>query len=576
MPRRRPEPPEKSKAIVASSTAYSGVQKMARAYYPDKSWQRECYRHYSICGEARFGAQFFGHAVSRALLFASASDGTVLTSGPTYDAVNDLFKGPNGQRQVLEAMGLHLTIAGECYLIGRTVDNRDVWEVASVLEVTESTGTWYVDYGGGKIELTAEDVVIRIWRPNPSKHNEADSPFRTMLPILREIEWLTRHVFAQISSRLAGAGILFLPQGITFPPAPGQAGVESLNEADAFMQSLGSAMMEPIEDPGNPSSVVPHVAMVPGDQIDQVKLLNFWSNLDSETKSLRQEAISRFALGMDLPPEQILGMSSNPGTGGGNSNGVSHWGAWQIEEATIKMHVEPMLDLISNAVTVSYLRPVVGEDTTDLLGFSTEKLRLRPDRSKEAFELWDRGVLATHRLLEENGFSEKDLPEEAEFKRWLLVKIASGSATPEQVQAALGALGVPLAVAVETPSAPELMPAPSLVDHPTNPRTPGEESALLAAADALVYRALERAGNRLRQAGVKPPGIPSYETHTMIKVNGNASQLMADAWSCADRVLDGIADPQRIVPMLESYCQGLLVSGTPHSKDRLAKWMVGQ
>ena len=33
-----------------------------------------------------------------------------------------------------------------------------------------------------------------------------------MLPILSEIEYLTRHIFAQVQSRLAGAGVFEIPQ----------------------------------------------------------------------------------------------------------------------------------------------------------------------------------------------------------------------------------------------------------------------------------------------------------------------------------------------------------------------------
>lgn len=575
MPRRRSTPASSAPSLVASSALFTGKGRSsgAFAYQYNKEWQKECYRHYHICGEARFAATFFGHAVSRAVLFAQDRDGNPLTEGESADVLAAMFAGINGQKQILNAVGLHLTVAGECYLVGRTINDQETWEVASVLEMKTKGDTWYIDYGNNvTVDLTEADPVIRIWTPNPSGGQEADSPFRTLLPILREIEWVTRHVFAQIQSRLAGAGLLFMPQGVTFPPPPGQNGKAApANDADAFMQTLGDAMMKPIEDPSDPSALVPPVVMIPGDQIDSVKLMHFWSELDAESKELRSEAIRRFALGMDLPPEQILGMSSNGGTGGGTSNGVSHWGAWQIEEATIKMHIEPKLDVIVQALTISYLRNVV-EGTTDSVGYSTEKLRLRPDRSKEAFELWDRGVLSTRTLLLENGFTEADLPSTEEFKTWLLVKIASGSATPEQVQAALTELGVPLAVPELQAPTRESRPTPSLDEHPTKPRTPAE-SALLAACDALVYRALERAGNRIRAKGVSPRGARAYEVHTVVQVNGDAAALMEDAWSCGPQVLAGIGDPKKILPALNAYCLGLLTTGTAHSKQRLAEWM---
>jgi hypothetical protein len=309
--------------------------------------------------------------------------------------------------------------------------------------------------------------------------------------------------------------------------------------------------------------------------------MHFWSELDGKALEMRQAAISRFADGMDLPREQILGMSSNSGTGGGNSNGVSHWGAWQIEESTIKFHIEPMLELICNALTIGYLRPLT-EDTEPFLTYSTARLRLRPDRSKESIELYDRGLLKAEVPIKENGFTPDQMPDESEFKFWVLKKIAMGSATPEQVQAALSLIGIDLPVAEpeQQEKAPaELPPAPSLEDHPEKPRTPEERSdselpALLAASDALVWRALERAGNRIRQkAGVKPPGVPAYEIHTLYQCNGDAGEFLEDAWSCAPQVLDGIADVDTTIQTLNSYCRALLSEQQPHSRSRLEEWL---
>jgi len=60
---------------------------------------------------------------------------------------------------MLESIGIHLTIAGECYLIGRTTrtededgniyDQGEVWEIVSVLEVKVTGTNWSIDYGDG-------------------------------------------------------------------------------------------------------------------------------------------------------------------------------------------------------------------------------------------------------------------------------------------------------------------------------------------------------------------------------------------------------------------------------------------
>jgi len=580
MPRTRKQPRDPvvipTTALVASSTRYPG--KAARIYQPRQDWQRECYRHYAICGEARFAARFFGHAVSRALLKTAVIEVGVVKetpAGPAADALDMLFNGQDGQTQMLDAIGVHLTIAGECYLVGRSVEGVDVWEIVSIIEMQVTGTSWIISYGDGlpPVELSESDVVIRIWLPSPAKRIEADSPFRSLLPLLGEIEYLTRHVFAQITSRLAGAGILLMPQGMSFPPPPDANGAarETANDADAFMLTLADAMLTPIQDPGSPAAMVPIVVTAPDEAIDKPRLLTFWSELDSNAMVLRDEAIRRFALGMDLPPEQVLGMASNGGTGGGNSNGVSHWGAWQIEEATIKLHIEPMLDVIVNALTMGYLRPALGDDTGALVVYDSSALRLRPDRSKEAMELYDRGLISAEALLRENGFDLDDMPAAEEFKRWLLVKVASGSSTPEQVQAALGMLGVNLGTLVAQEIPRQAPPPPSLEDHPSRPRTP--PAALVAASEALVFRALERAGNRMRNTTSRPPGVPAFETHVYVKPNGNCERLLEDAWSCAPQVLDGIADAETVIPVLDSYCHALLTEQSAHRRDRLVNWL---
>ena len=250
------------------------------------------------------------------------------------------------------------------YLVGRQVEGVDTWEIVSCLEMVVSGNNWQINYGSGipAVTLTEQDVVIRIWLPSPG------APDRGRLPVPRAAADPVRDRVAHPArvrpDHLAAGGQRHPadapgddlppppetqnPDGTTTPASPA-------NDADAFMASLADAMMAPIEDPSSPSAIVPIVVTAPDDVIDKPRLLTFWSELDAASMGLRNEAIRRFALGMDLPPEQVLGMS---GTSTGASSGtVSHWGAWQVEESTIKLHIEPMLDVIVNALTVGYLRP---------------------------------------------------------------------------------------------------------------------------------------------------------------------------------------------------------------------------
>lgn len=630
--RKVPTPVVPSNSLVASAVRYSGS--VPRLYTGSQNWQRECYRHYRICGEARFAANFYGNALSRATLGVGTRGTSGVkwaTDGQGKALLDQLFNGRYGQAQMLKSIGVHLAIAGECYLVGRSVKGTeyaepgDLWEILSVEEISVTGKKWSIKYDDktAPIELADSDVVIRIWMPDPAQRMQADSPFRSLLSILKEIEWSTLSIFAQNSSRLTGAGLLVMPQGMTFPPPPDINGVpqEYANEADGFMMALANGMMQAIDDPSSPAARVPLIVTAPGEHINDIRLIHFWSELDAQSIEQRAEAIRRFALGMDLPPEQILGMSSNGGTGGGTSNGVSHWGAWQIEEATIKMHIEPMLDVVANALTVSYVRPLVPETQEEVV-YDTAALRLRPDRSKEAMELGDRGLLKPSVVLRENGFDPvTDMTDPEELKQWLLRKVASGSATPEQVGAALKELGVDLPMpegyggAAQLPQPPSVSetededdteyedgddeywdyyirngrryrrrkpqrqarPDPSLEDHPTRPRTPAESSALVAACDGLVWRALEKAGNRVLNSGVRgknrDKSIEPTEFYLQTQVNGEGPELLDNAFAYAPRILGEIEEFDKVVTSLRDYCLVLFATQTPHSRQTLAEWL---
>ena len=215
-------------SMVASATRYPG--KAARIYQPHQDWQTECYRHYGICGEARFAAKFFGHAVSRAVAAQPPHivDGQAgrrptpvrpPTPWPTCSTARD------GQTQMLDSHR-HPPHHRRRVLPGRPPGRRR-W----------TPGRSSPSGDGGRRRPPGRSTTATACPPSNSprttwssgsgcrtrrKRIEADSPFRALLPILSEIEWLTRHVFAQITTRLAGRGILFMPQGMSFPPPPDQ------------------------------------------------------------------------------------------------------------------------------------------------------------------------------------------------------------------------------------------------------------------------------------------------------------------------------------------------------------------
>jgi hypothetical protein len=563
------------KALVASAVRMPGD--VSRVYRKNADWQGEAWRHYDNCGELRYASNWQANVLSRATLHAAkrTPEGILASKeGPAVDAMVDLFDGPDGQSQMLSAIGLHLFVAGECYLVGRKPDPtrsergaEDIWEIVGTEEMKHRGRRWSIDYGDGKppLELGDDAVILRIWRPHPRKRIEADSPVRAVIGILSELEYLSRHIMAQITSRLAGAGLLMLPSSISFPTPPAGSNLpEGANSADIFMATLGESMMTPIKDPGDPSAIVPIVVTAADDAIDKTKHITFWSELNGTAIEMRTEAIRRLALGLDMPPEVLLGTAN-----------LNHWGAWQMDESSIKAHTEPLLELITNALTIGYLQPIT-EDPDDVVAYDTSALRLRPNRSKEAVELYDRGELDGEALRRETGFSEDDAPSADEFKNWMLRKVASGSTTPEQVADALVALGV-LGIRAESTTPPtEGRPAPSLVEHPDYGPPDQQAASLYAMSEVLVYRALERAGNRLRSLKQVRPACSAADTYLLLPTQpGELDRVMEDAWGCIPRVLPLLPEYQRnvVTKALDAYTRYLLVEQKPHTRDAMVRFL---
>src|SRR5690606_16154287 len=299
--------------------------------------------------------------------------------------------------------------------------------VAASRRVQLRSGVWYLDNKA----LPDTALVIRQWREHPVENGMATSPSRAALPILSEIERLTMHVAAQVDSRLASAGILFLPREMTFNVTPQQnadGSTSSSGSADKFVKTLQDVMATAIANRDTAEALVPIVVTADGEVLDKAHHMTFWSELDNQAIELRTEAIRRLALSMDMPPEVLTGQSD-----------ANHWTAWAIDESAIKSHTEPLLNQIANDIAIGYLRPLLEADGMDPaeaatygVGVDTSEMRLRPNRSQEALELWDRGVLSDETLLTETGFhAVDDLPTDAQRALWLTTKVATASTTAD-------------------------------------------------------------------------------------------------------------------------------------------------
>lgn len=589
MARRRDPEPTPPNGFVASAVRLPPVSR--RAAGRTEGWMNAAWDNYNTVGELRFVANWVGNVMSRARLVAAHKDGQTLVplfDGPAAEVMDAYYGGFQGQAQMLNLTGVHLTVAGECFHVALNGGEED-WAVLGTGKVSQSgTGPKakvYADWGDGKKLLGPSDLAVRVWTPHPLDPYLADSPTRPNLSTLAEIRYLNEHVQAQLTSRLAGAGILMLPSEIQFPNT--QAADPAASVADVFMSVLGEAMMTPIQDRSNASAIVPIVVTAPGESLEKVQHLTFWTELDDAAIAMREAAVKKLALGLDTPPEVLLGLAD-----------VNHWSGWLADEAAVKAHLEPRLSVVTHAITEAYLRPALEDSVPDPENFyvmaDTSDIRLRPNRSREAIELYDRGELSGQAVRRETGFQPDDMPSDEEMRFWLLRKIATGSTSPEQTQAALDLLGASLGPVAgqEGPERSSRGDRRSLDQHPdVGPPDAGEsqdremwpsrQAALLAASEVLVHRALELAGNRLCNGRAKTTELgqcPAHERYMLEQ--GNPDKMLEGAWDYAVAVLDGYTpEPSEVVAVLDFYVRGLIASQRPYNRTTLTlllrQWQHG-
>lgn len=602
MPRPNTTESAPMQALTAAAIAYPGKGRSSSAQRSGKpeSWQTQAWKFYDEVGELRYGANWIANVGAQSLLYAGRRDetGNIVRSEPASPearALEEFFGGVEGQRGMLRSMGLHLTVAGEGYLIARApfegeeVEGKSIgpdgtiYECLGTEEIAYSGDAWrVVRPDGSRVALETEDVVIRVWLPHPKDHSKADSPVRGILGTLAEIRLYDAHIKAQATSRLTGGGVLLLPSEMTLTPPKemldeSDSSLGTPGTADVFMWTLIKAMETAKDTNGSPASVAPIVLTGPGEHIKDATLLQFWSDLDEKVIEMRQDAIVRLARGMDLPPEIFLGTGE-----------MNRWGAWQVEESSIKAHVEPVLAIITTSITVNFLRIGTGIPNA-VVEADTSKLRLRPNRSKEAVELYDRGVLNREALIRETGFAPEDLSDDEELRRWILLQMIKSSWSPDQAQQAAKELGVDLKVPLQDNAPRQARPTPSLSEHPVRDRPKDsrsdadhdhekdmERERAAAAVSVLAFRAMERAGNRLKSlSGMKPEGVRSTDVHMLIQpYPDRVDDLLKDAWdlSSLDHVDSGVC--REMAHRADIYCRTILADKKPFSSSEIQSLLL--
>jgi hypothetical protein len=440
------------------------------------SWQSEAWEYYDAIGEIKYAFNLVSSVVSRIRLYAAVVDNPAETpisvrsstkldprvSAAAERALSRLDSAYGGQAGLLRDAALNLSVAGECYLVqvpARTGSGiPESWDIRSVDEVQVdqrnnygiaprrdllTNGNSSSGLNKGIIALPQNAFVGRIWRAHPRFSEEADSSLRGLLDLCAELLLLNRTFRATARSRL-NAGALYLPDGLSVAASPDpdypyddatdlEPGFTAEEAADEFEDQLIDAMTTPIRDEDSASAVVPLIIRGPAELGDKIKQFKFERSFDPALAQRADRVLERILQGLDVPKDVITGLAN-----------VKYSNALQIDESLYKAHIEPLMLLIADALTVVYLRPYLlatGFDPAQVekivVWFDPSQVATRNDRAAEADNGFDRMAISFDTWRRAHGFSENDAPTPTEVAMRLIFE--KGMISPELTEAMIGA-----------------------------------------------------------------------------------------------------------------------------------------
>lgn len=412
-----------------------------------QGWQEDAWAYRDSIGELRYAIDFLSHCAARMRLFV----GVYPTGGeddnpiPLMDAVkdpanmvpddlvtfardaqNDLGNGRMAMSGMLGTLSSNVSVTGEGYLLGQQdpMTREQVWSIRSIDEIVIQGDKWQLREAPldpqGQIGLVTLDneltTISRMWNPHPRFRILSDSPMRAILSDCDNLLIYRRMIRADGRSRLAGRGLLLMPQDLE---------IKTLDDNDddpeagtGWFSKLVKAIVTPIETEGSAEAAVPIVIRGPADSLKEIRHIELAAKFDSLGPAIRAELIGIIATGLDLPKQVVTG-----------TDDLNHWSAWQVDDNTFRHHVEPHVLLLCELLTVGFLRPYLAECGIPqpwvnrvVFWYDPTELVTHPDQTADAMQLHDRNVLSNAALLRVAGFEETDAPSAEEYVARLISK----------------------------------------------------------------------------------------------------------------------------------------------------------
>jgi hypothetical protein len=470
-------------------------------------WQMRALSYYDAIGEIRFASQFYAKLLSKVRYYPARQ----LESGDTEPIEDGLpveilhrIQDPGGGRSRLQYdYGRMQFVTGEGVLFGdRLGTDEERWRFLWTEEIRrtdDGLGWQRVRYDGVPYDPPQIGEAYRMWTPHPRHSDLPDSPLHSVMDIAEELLILTAAVRSTAVSRMT-KGILKIPSelspnpygapGGTFDPSADEYAGDEDPETNIFLDDLIEHTQAELENPGSAEASVPFLFEGAYEYIDRVEWMSTHDNqTDYMERELRKEAVNRLAIGMDFPPEFLLGMTD-----------ANHWTARQVVYDMWRSYGTPVAERFADDLSDSFLRPSLRDDNYPdwqnvVVAYDDSQVVISPDRTEDADKALDRIAIGFKGYREMKAIPEEFAPndEEKEFLASLKLR--------QPVEIEDGDLVIPQRgpVAQQNGTSPENgPPAPSGGREGSRQEARTASARIHGAAELALMRCRELAGARIR------------------------------------------------------------------------------
>lgn len=463
-------------------------------------WQMRALTYYDQIGEIRFASQFYAKLLSRVRYYPARQleDGKTepITSGPPVELLHRIQDPGGGRSRLQYDYGRMMFVTGEGVLFGdRLGSDEERWRFLWKDEVKPSEdglGWQRVRFDMTSFDPPQVGEAYRLWTPHPRHSDLPDSPLRSIMDIAEELLVLTASVMGTATTRMTN-GMLLMPTEASPNPYGALEDDDYLGDEDPenniFLSDYMEHVSAQIEDPSSAASKVPFLAEIAYEYMDRVRWMPTHDpQTDYMERELRKEAVHRLALGMDFPPEFLLGMSE-----------ANHWTARQVVYDMWRSYGSPIAERFGDDLADSYLRPALAaEDYPDwqnvVVAFDDSQVVIPPDRTEDALKAHAAGIINEEAARVALGWGEDAKMEGEELEQFLAIKMRDPLLLPNAEGLQLPRRGP---VAEMNGSSPE--------DGPPNPnggrevsRQEARTASILGASSLALMRCRELAGVRIR------------------------------------------------------------------------------